>query len=104
MTDNNLAEIAAQFAEAIKACTPKVTVTKNGYELRTQILELAQAQLWEDYHAKWGEFELSIIKDSKTSEVVTRGQTPVPPTVEQVLDTARKFYEFVGLTPTTQKQ
>ena len=48
---------------------PEVKFNKNGYEIRTQMLEMAQTQLWNDYHAKWGQFEMTVKKDG--DQVVT---------------------------------
>ena len=82
------------FAKNITDVLPKVAVSKNGYEIRTQMLEMAQSQLWQDYHAKWGAFETSITKEGK--EVVTNVSMPSVPGVEQVLEAAEKFYAFVN--------
>jgi ribosome maturation factor RimP len=87
-------EAAQSFAEQFKAAVPKVSFSKNGYELRTQVLEMAQTQMWQDYHAKWGQFETSISKNGK--EVVARVEVPTVPGVDQVLVTAEKFYNFVN--------
>ena len=74
---------------------PEVKFNKNGYEIRTQMLEMAQTQLWNDYHAKWGQFELSVSKDGK--EIVTNVTVPTIPGAEEMLNTAQKFYDFVNL-------
>ena len=74
---------------------PEVKFNKNGYEIRTQMLEMAQTQLWNDYHAKWGQFELSVSKDGK--EIVTNVTVPTIPGAEEILNTAQKFYDFVNL-------
>jgi hypothetical protein len=87
-------EMANQFAEHMKAAMPQVKFNKNGYEIRAQVLELAQNQLWQDYHAKWGQFETSVSKDGK--EVVTKVEMPAVPGADQVLEAAQKFYDFVN--------
>ena len=74
---------------------PEVKFNKNGYEIRTQMLEMAQTQLWNDYHAKWGQFELSVSKDG--TEIVTNVTVPTIPGAEEILNTAQKFYDFVNL-------
>lgn len=92
---NKQAQEAAQlFAEQLKAAMPKVSFSKNGYEIRSQVLEMAQHQMWQDYHAKWGLFETSISKEGK--DVVARVEVPSIPGVDQVLETANKFYGFVN--------
>lgn len=90
-------EITKQFtdaAEKMKQLVPQVSFNKNGYEIRAQMLEMAQSQLWQDYHARWGAFETSISKEGK--EVVARVEMPSAPGVDQVLDAAEKFYAFVN--------
>ena len=83
-----------QFAEMFKAAMPQVKPNKNGYEIRTKVLEMAQNNVWNDYHAKWGAYETSITKDG--DEVVTKVEMPEVPGVEAVMDAAEKFYGFVN--------
>ena len=83
-----------QFADMMKAAMPQVKANKNGYELRTKVLEFAQNNVWQDYHAKLGQFETSVTKDG--DEIVTTVEMPQVPGAEQVLETANKFYEFVS--------
>ena len=83
-----------QFADMMKAAMPQVKANKNGYELRTKVLEFAQNQAWQDYHAKLGAFETTVTKEG--DEIVTTVEMPQVPGAEQVLETANKFYEFVS--------
>ena len=83
-----------QMAEVFKSAMPTVKANKNGYELRTKVLEFAQNQAWQDYHAKLGAFETSVTKEG--DEIVTTVEMPQVPGAEQVLETANKFYEFVS--------
>lgn len=83
-----------QFADMMKAAMPQVKPNKNGFEIRTKVLEFAQTQAWQDYYAKWGQFETSMKKED--GEVVTTVQLPEVPGAEKVLETAQKFYEFVS--------
>ena len=85
---------AQDFAEQVKAAMPQVKFNKNGYEIRAQMLEMAQNQVWQDFHAKWGQFESSVSKDGK--EVVTKVEMPQVPGADQVLEAAEKFYNFVN--------
>jgi hypothetical protein len=87
-------EAATAFADQFKAAMPKVNFSKNGYEIRAQVLEMAQSQVWQDYHTKWGQFETSISKDG--SAIVTKVEMPTVPGVDQVLEAAEKFYNFVN--------
>lgn len=81
-------------AEKMKQFVPQVTFNKNGYEIRAQVLEMAQQQLWQDYHAKFGAFSTSVSKEGR--EVVTKVEMPAVPGVDQVLEAAEKFYAFVN--------
>ena len=81
-------------AEKMKQFVPQVTFNKNGYEIRAQVLEMAQQQLWNDYHAKFGAFSTSVSKEGR--EVVTKVEMPAVPGVDQVLEAAEKFYAFVN--------
>ena len=83
-----------EIAEMFKQAMPKVTTNANGYEIRTKVLEMAQNQAWQDYHAKLGAFETAVTKEG--DEVVTKVTMPQVPGAEQVLDAANKFYDFVS--------
>lgn len=83
-----------QFAELMKAAMPTVKANKNGYEIRTKVLEFAQHQVWQDFHAKWGQFETSVSKEG--GEVVTKVEMPAVPGADSVIETAQKFYDFVS--------
>ena len=83
-----------QFAEMFKAAMPQVKTNKNGYEIRTKVLEMAQNNVWQDYHAKLGAYETSITKEG--DEVVTKVQMPDVPGADAVIDAANKFYDFVS--------
>jgi hypothetical protein len=91
---NDMTKQFEQFADMMKAAMPQVKANKNGYELRTKVLEFAQNNVWQDYHAKLGQFETSVTKEG--DEVVTKVEMPQVPGAEQVLETANKFYEFVS--------
>jgi len=83
-----------EIADMFKAAMPKVNTNKNGYEIRTKVLEFAQNQAWQDYHAKMGAFETTVTKDG--DEIVTKVEMPSVPGVDAVLEAADKFYEFVN--------
>lgn len=91
---NDMTKQFEQFAEMMKAAMPTVKSNKNGYEIRTKVLEMAQSQVWQDFHAKWGAFETSVTKDG--DEVVTEVKMPEVPGADAVLDAAEKFYNFVN--------
>ena len=83
-----------EIAEMFKQAMPKVTTNKNGYEIRTKVLEMAQNNVWQDYHAKLGAFETAVTKEG--DEVVTKVTMPQVPGVDEVLAAAEKFYDFVN--------
>jgi len=91
---NDMTKQFEQFAEMMKAAMPQVKPNKNGYEIRTKVLEMAQNQAWQDFHAKWGQFETSISKDG--GDMVTKVTMPDVPGAEKVLEAAEKFYAFVS--------
>ena len=91
----------AKFTEAFSKMTPPTMPTiksnKNGYEIRTKVLEMAQNNVWQDYHAKLGAFETTVAREG--DEVVTTVTMPEVPGVDAVMDAADKFYDFVNGKP-----
>ena len=104
------AEILKQtqaMAEMVKDMMPKINTSKNGYEIRAEVLKLASVSVWKDYYAKWHQFEKSIpgieksparvalnIEDDGTP--VAKVTLPVVPGTEEVLEAAEKFYAFIN--------
>jgi hypothetical protein len=91
---NDMTKQFEQMADVMKNMMPQVKPNKNGYEIRTKVLEFAQNQVWQDFNAKWGQFETSVSKDG--DEVVTKVEMPEVPGADAVLDAANKFYDFVS--------
>ena len=87
-----------EVAEMFKAAMPKITTNKNGYEIRTKVLEMAQNNVWQDYHAKFNGYEATVKKDVD-NEIVTTVTLPDVPGADAVLEAAEKFYEFVNGKP-----
>lgn len=83
-----------EIADMFKQAMPKVTTNKNGYEIRTKVLEMAQNQAWQDYHAKFAGYEMAVTKED--GEIVTKVEMPVVPGADAVLEAANKFYAFVN--------
>ena len=83
-----------QFADMMKSAMPQVKPNKNGYEIRTKVLEMAQTQAWQDYYAKFGMFETSVRKEH--DEIVTTVEMPTVPGADKVLEAAELFYNFVS--------
>lgn len=91
---NDMTKQMEQFTEMFKAAMPQVKPNKNGYEIRTKVLEFAQNQTWQDFHAKWAGYEMSV--NLENNELVTKVEMPEVPGAEKVLEAAEKFYEFVS--------
>jgi len=91
---NDMTKQFEQMAEMFKSAMPKITTNKNGYEIRTKVLEMAQNQAWQDYHAKFAGYETTVTKDG--DEVVTKVEMPTVPGADAVLEAAEKFYAFVN--------
>jgi hypothetical protein len=75
---------------------PELRVSKNGYEIRTQILDMAKGLISEEYHSKFNGWEMTVAKDEKTGKLVTTVGMPEFPGLDKVLETAEKMYAFVN--------
>ena len=85
-----------EIAEMFKAAMPQIKTNKNGYEIRTKVLEMAQNNIWQDYHAKWAGWEQTVKRDKDTGEIVQEVKLPEVPGADAVLEAAEKFYSFVN--------
>lgn len=73
---------------------PEVKFNKNGFEIRTDVLEMAKDAVMQEYDYKLGEFENSQkVEDGK---VVTTIAYPEVPGVAEIMAAAEKFYGFVN--------
>lgn len=77
---------------------PEVKFNKNGYEIRSDILGLANKLVIEEYKAKLLGWEVSQNKDAE-GKIVTKVTAPEFPGLEKVLETAQKMYDFVNNNP-----
>ena len=75
---------------------PEVKFNKNGYEIRTDILAMAKDLVNEDFHMKFRGWEMSVARDEKTGQVISKVDMPEFPGLEKVLETAEKMYAFVN--------
>jgi len=89
---------AEQLAQSVRETLPKVQFNKNGYEIRTQVLDLAKQWSEFEYSQKWLGFETSTKRDPNSGEFVTTVDMPQVPGVDHVLETAEKFYNFINKT------
>ena len=82
-----------EMAEFMKSFVPQVKTNKTGYEIRTKILEMAKDQCAMQYGFKYQGWEISQSKQG--DDMVTKVEMPEIPGVEEILETAQKFYDFV---------
>jgi hypothetical protein len=75
---------------------PEVKFNKNGYEIRTDILDMAKSLVTEDFHVKFQGWEMTATRDEKTGQIVSKVDMPEFPGLEKVLETAEKMYAFVN--------
>jgi hypothetical protein len=76
--------------------TPEVKFNKTGFEIRTDILEMAKDLVAQEYTYKWQGWEMSANRDEKTGQIVTTVGMPEFPGLDKVLETAEKMYSFVN--------
>jgi hypothetical protein len=81
--------------DKIKDALPKVQFNKNGYEIRTEVLDMAKAFTEFEYSNKWMGWEVSAKRDEKTGQVLNKVDMPKIPGSKEVLETAEEFYKFV---------
>ena len=89
---------AEQLAQSVRETLPKVQFNKNGYEIRTNVLDMAKQFKEFEYSSKWNGWEITSKRDPQTGEIVNKVGMPEIPGVDQVLETAEKFYNFINTT------
>ncbi len=77
---------------------PEVKFNKNGYEIRTEILEMAKDIVQAEYTMKFQGWEMTAKRDEKNGQIVTTVGMPEFPGLDKVLETAEKMYSFVNQT------
>jgi hypothetical protein len=75
---------------------PEVKFNKNGYEIRTEILEMAKDLVGQEFSYKWQGWEVSAERDEKSGQIKTKVGMPEFPGLDKVLETAEKMYAFVN--------
>jgi hypothetical protein len=92
----DMAEQMQKMAEQFKPQLPEVKFNKNGYEIRTQVLDMAKSFTEFEFSQKWMGFETSTKRDPQTGQIISKVDAPEIPGVDKVLDTAEKFYDFIN--------
>jgi hypothetical protein len=75
---------------------PEVKFSKNGYEIRTDVLAMAKDLVSQDFHVKFQGWEMTAERDQKTGQIVSKVNMPEFPGIEKVLEAAEKMYAFVN--------
>jgi len=75
---------------------PEVKFSKNGYEIRTDILAMAKDLVAQDFQVKFQGWEMTATRDEKTGQIVSTVAMPTFPGLDKVLETAEKMYAFVN--------
>jgi len=70
---------------------PEVKFNKNGYEIRTDILDMAKGLVSEEFHVKFQGWEMTAERDQKTNQIVSKVNMPEYPGLDKVLETAEKM-------------
>jgi hypothetical protein len=99
MVDNNftLNKLAEQVSEYLRLSNmPDIKFTKNGYELRTKILDIAKDVVQFEYKTKLGQMEITAQRDAQTGEMVHGVTLPPVPGVDRVLEAAERFNAFIN--------
>lgn len=74
---------------------PEIKFNKNGYEIRTEVLQMAKDLIVQDFHAKFQGWELTCERDAQ-NKLITKVGMPEFPGLDKVLETAEKMYNFVN--------
>jgi hypothetical protein len=81
---------------------PEVKFNKNGYEIRTEILDMARHFVTKDFEAKFAGWEITLERSS-SGQVLQTVSMPEFPGLEKILETAEKMYAFVNQSSTSKK-
>ena len=92
----NMAEQFQKMAEQFKPQLPEVKFNKNGYEIRTQVLDMAKQFTEFEFSSKYMGWENSVERDKESGQIVNTVNMPQVPGVDKVLDNAQKFYDFIN--------
>ena len=75
---------------------PEFSTSKNGYQIRADILAMATGLVQSEYSMKFQGWAMTSYKDEKTGQIITDVKMPDYPGLEKVLEVAQKMYDFVG--------
>jgi len=73
-----------------------MSVNKSGYEIRAQVLEMAKDFVENQFQSYWMNWSQKAPRDTNGNIIsVTASAMPEPPELDEVLETARRMYDFV---------
>lgn len=73
---------------------PEFRVSKNGYEIRSDVLAMAKDVVMQDYQVKFAGWQLSA--DKVNGQIVSTVSMPEFPGLDKILEAAEKMYGFVN--------
>ena len=68
---------------------------KNAYELRTDILSMAQNRVMDIYNQEFSVWDMSCERHPDTGALMSTTTPPTYPTTSEILKTANELYTFV---------
>jgi hypothetical protein len=92
---DQMVEAANTFAENLKKAvpgTPEVKFNKSGFEIRSEVLGFSK----ELTEFEWSSKAMGYHSALENGQVSLKAEAPEVPTADEVLETAKKFYNFVN--------
>lgn len=86
----------SKTVETLVPKMPEVQFTKNGYQIRSDVLAMAKDLVQAEYSYKWNGWEQSAKRDEKSGQFVTTVGMPEFPGLDKIMETAEKMYSFVS--------
>jgi hypothetical protein len=72
-----------------------MTTNKNAYEIRTEILGMAQGFVMDKFHNKHQKWQDSTSRHPETGQLLSTKDAPEYPSSNDILHEAEKLYSFV---------
>jgi len=92
---DQMVDAANTFAENLKKAVPSapdVKFNKSGFEIRSEVLGLAKEFTEFEYTTKQMGYQTKL----ENGALSVKAEMPEVPTADEVLETAKKFYDFVN--------
>lgn len=85
-------EMADKVSEQVKSLIPH---NKNAYEIRAQVLSMAQEMTQFEFNVKYMTWEQGVERDENGRMLDNTG-SPKVPNAKDVLKTAKEYYDFIN--------